>query len=470
MSGSSGWGRVRAALRGIWGGDNGRVDGTQGPVRVAVRRLAWPMAMEMVAESVFAVVDVFWVARLGVAAIAAVGLGEAAMTFVYAFALGLSIATSAIASRQVGGSGRVDAAAAPAGQAVTLAVLLSIVIGLPACLFAEHILMGIGADLATAASGVPFVRVLFAGNLSVTLMFICGAALRATGEARVPMRALWMANVLNIVLAPLLIFGVGDWHGFGVAGAAVATVSSRSIGVAYQVRHLVRRGDGIGLGWKHLWPVPALMLRLIRIAWTGALQMLLASTSAIGLYAIAARSGNVALAGCTIALRASQFVLMPALGVARAAAVLVGQNLGAGKPDRAASAVRFTATVNLAVFGTMGALLFAGAHLVATAMSQDPQVVTEATRAMRIVACAFPFYAAGTCLQGAFNGAGDTGTPAWTNFACFWLLQVPLAWLLAVPVKMGTFGLYVGVTIGFIVLAACSGTLFLRGRWKAHAI
>ncbi|KAF1007436.1 MAG: putative FMN/FAD exporter YeeO [Luteibacter sp.] len=470
MTGSSGWGRLGIVFRGLWGGGDGRVDGTQGPVRVAVRRLAWPMAMEMVAESVFAVVDVFWVARLGVAAIAAVGLGEAAMSFVYAFALGLSIATSAIAARQVGASGRVDAAAVPAGQAISLAILLSVAIGLPACLLAEHVLMGIGADAATAAYGAPFARILFAGNLSVILMFICGAALRATGEARVPMRALWMANLLNIGLAPLMIFGIGGWQGFGVAGAAIATVASRGIGVAYQLQHLARARHGICLGWKHLLPVPAMMSRILRIAWTGALQMLVASTSAIGLYAIAARSGNVALAGCTIALRASQFVLMPALGVARAAAVLVGQNLGAGKPDRAASAVRFTAIVNLTVFGAMGAILFAAAHVVATAMSPDPQVVAEGARAMRIVACAFPFYAAGTCLQGAFNGAGDTGTPAWTNFACFWLLQVPLAWVLAVPAKMGTLGLYVGVTIGFIVLAACSGTLFLRGRWKAHAI
>ena len=470
MTGLSGWRRVADALRAFTVGSGERVDGTRGPLGGAVRKLAWPMAMEMVAESIFAIVDVFWVARIGISAVAVVGLGEAAMSFVYAFALGLAIATSALVARQVGQSGRLDAAALPTGQAMSLAILLSFLLGVPACLMAEHVLSAMGADAGTAAAGAPYVRVLFAGNLSVTLMFICGASLRAAGHARVPMRALWMANGLNMVLAPLFIFGIGSWHGLGVAGAAAATVCSRGLGVIYQLRYLALGRDGIGLRWHHLRPVPAILKRVVRIGWTGALQMLVASTSAIGLYAIAARSGNVALAGCTIALRASQFVLVPSLGVARATAVLVGQNLGAGQPDRAASAVRFTATVNVGVFGTMGVILFVAARAVASALTTDPLVIEEATRAMRVVACAFPFYAAGMCLQGAFNGAGDTSTPAWTNFTCFWLLQVPLAWVLAVPAGLGTFGLYVGVTIGFAVLAFCSGALFLRGRWKVHAI
>jgi putative MATE family efflux protein len=446
------------------------VDGTQGSLPLAVRRLAWPMAVEMMAESVFAVVDVFWVARIGIGAVAVVGLAEATMSFVYAFAIGLSFATAAIIARRVGESGRADAAGPVAGQAIALSIALSVVLGVPACLFAPSILSGLGAAAATVHMGAPFSRVLFAGNLSVILMFISGAALRAIGEPRVPMRALWLANALNIVLAPLLIFGVGPMNGMGVAGAAVATVASRSIGVVYQCRHLARSKDGAGLRWWHLRPERTLMLRLGRIAWSGAAQMLVASTSAIGLYAIAARSGNVALAGCTIALRVSQCVLLPALGVARASAILVGQNLGAGKPDRAAQAVRLTAGLNLAIFGTAGVALYLGAGLVASVMTQDPAVVDEATRALRIVACAFPFYAAGMCLQGAFNGAGDTWTPARVNFVCFWLVQVPLAWLLAIPVGLGTFGLYLGVMIGFAVLAACSATLFARGRWKAHAI
>ncbi len=472
MSGTFGWIRkvssaVRAVRREAASADH--VDGTQGPVDRAVRLLAWPMATEMFAESVFAVVDVFWVARLGASAIAAVGLVEAAMSLIYAFGIGLAFATGALVARQVGETGRLNAGGPLAGQALALTVLVSFALGLPMAVFAFDILRVVGADDATARLGVACARVMFSCNVTLSLMFVCGAALRGIGQAKVPMRALWLANSCNMVLAPCLIFGWAGMPELGVAGAAVATTASRGLGVLYQTRYLAAEG-GLHVRWADLRPRFASLLRIGRIAWNGTWQMLVASTSAMGLFAIAGLSGDIALAGCTVALRVSQFVLMPSLGVARAAATLVGQNLGAGKPDRATAAIRIAAWTNMIVFGVLGALLALGAAPVAALLTPDARVALEATRALRMVAVSFPFYAAGMCLQGAFNGAGDTLTPARVNFLCFWVLQVPMAWWLAEPMGLGTFGLYLAVVIGFAALAVVSGMLFVRGRWKAHLV
>lgn len=464
-----GWIRkVSGVVRG-GGASADYVDGTQGPVDRAVRLLAWPMATEMFAESVFAVVDIFWVARLGASAIAAVGLVEAAMSLIYAFGIGLAFATGALVARQVGQTGRISAAGPLAGQALALTALVSLALGLPMALFAADILRVIGADDATTRVGTACAQIMFGGNLTLSLMFVCGAALRGAGQAKAPMRALWLANGCNMILAPCLIFGWAGMPELGVAGAAVATTASRGIGVLYQARYLASE-QGPHVRWPDLRPHLASLRRIGRIAWTGTWQMLVASTSAIGLFAIAGLSGSIALAGCTVALRVSQFVLMPSLGVARAAATLVGQNLGAGKPDRASAAVRIATWTNLIVFGVLGALLMLVAAPVAALLTPDARVAKEATHALRMVAISFPFYAAGMCLQGAFNGAGDTLTPARVNFVCFWLLQVPIAWLLAVPAGLGMFGLYLAITIGFAALAVVSSTLFVRGRWKAHLV
>jgi putative MATE family efflux protein len=459
------------AMRQILGlHSDSRVDGTQGSLEQAMRRLSLPMAIEMFAESIFVVVDLFWVARLNVSAIAVIGVVEAAMSLVYAFAIGLAYATAALVARRVGETGRVDAAGPLVGQALIITALVSFALGLPMCIYAVDILRLIGADEPTAEMGAEYAQVMFAGNITLTLMFVCSASLRATGEANVPMRALWLANACNMVLTPCLIFGWAGLPALGIVGAAVGTVVSRALGVAYQTRYLVQRDTGPGLQWEHLRPDGASMLQICRISWSGVWQMLIASTSALGLYAIASQSGSVALAGSTVALRVSQFVLLPSLGVARAAATLVGQNLGAGMPDRAATAVMIAVRLNAMVFGAIGLLLFIAAQPVARLLISDPYVLEEATLALRVVAVALPFYAVGMCLEAAFNGAGDTSTPALINFVCFWLLQVPLAWVLAIPAGLGSFGLYLAVPLGFAMLVLLSAILFVRGKWKTHQI
>ncbi|WP_257389119.1 MATE family efflux transporter [Tahibacter caeni] len=435
----------------------------------AVLLLAVPMVLEMLAESVFAVVDTYWVSRLGSEAVAVVGLTEAVMTLIYAVAIGMSFAATAIVARYVGRAGSGRAAAQIAGQIITAGMIASTVVGMTLCWFAADILRLLGGER-VAELGTGFAQVMFAGNLSVFLMFLINAIFRGAGDPAIAMRALWLANGINMLLAPCLIFGWGPFPETGVIGAALATTISRGIGVLYQLGHLCGARSAIGVGLRHLKPVAA-ELRLVTVtALSGIAQMVVSTTSGIGLFSIAALSGTAALAGCAIALRVVQFFLMPALGLAHSGATLVGQNLGAGNPERAVAAVRIAARYNMIFLGSIGVLLFVLAPWIVTLFSRELAVVDEATLALRIVVIAFPYYAAGMCLQAAFNGAGDTWTAARLNFFCFWIVQVPLAWVLAVVLEMGATGVYLSVPIAFGLLTGLAALLFLRGRWKKHEL
>jgi putative MATE family efflux protein len=457
------WRSVRSALRGE------HHDYTSAPLNRAVLLLAVPMVLEMIMESLFAVVDVFWVSRLGKEAIAVVGLTESVMSLIYAVAIGISFAATAIVARRIGEKDPARAAQA-AGQIILIGVTAAAALGLLLGSFAEDILRLMGADAKTVALGTGYTRVMLGGNATVFLIFLINAIFRGAGDAVIAMRTLWLANGLNIILDPCFIFGWGPFPELGVTGAAVATNIGRGVGVLYQVLHLTARAGRVHVRLAHLKPVRSDLLAILQPAWSGIAQLLITTTSWVGLFKILAAFGSTALAGYTIAIRVVMFALMPAWGLSNAGSTLVGQNLGAKKPERAEAAVRIAAKFNVLFLTLIGVMFVAGAAPIVSFFTDDPDVAPHAVRALWIVSLGFPLYAAGMCYEGAFNGSGDTRTPARLNFFCFWLGQVPLAWVLAHPVGLGALGVYIAVPLSFSVFAVWGGVLFRRGRWKLQKV
>jgi putative MATE family efflux protein len=425
--------------------------------------------LEMVMESLFAVVDVFWVSRLGKEAVAVIGLTESVMTLVYAVAIGMSFAATAIVARRIGEKDPAAAAAA-AGQIVLLGVTVASALGIVLGFFAPDILRLMGAEPKVVEMGSGFARVMLGGNATVFLIFLINAIFRGAGDAVLAMRTLWLANALNIALGPCFIFGLGFFPEMGVTGAAVATNIGRGVGVLYQLWHLTRGVGRVHIRAASLRPDFALMGSIMRTAGNGILQLLISTTSWVGLFKILALFGSSALAGYTIAMRVIIFALMPAWGLANAGATLVGQNLGAKQPDRAEQAVRVAAKYNMIFLGVVGLVFIALSGPIVRLFTTDPDVLVHGTRALWIVSLAFPLYAAGMCLESAFNGAGDTWTPTRLNFFCFWLGQVPLSWVLAKPLGFGPVGVFVAVPVSFSILATWSWFLFRQGRWKTKSI
>ncbi len=444
-------------------------DYTAAPLNRAVLLLAVPMVLEMVMESLFAVVDVFWVSRLGREAIAVVGFTESVMTLIYAVAIGISIAATAIVSRRIGERDP-ERAAQAAGQILLLGVVISAGLGALLAPFAPQILRAMGADAATVAVGADFTAVMLGGNATVFLIFLINAIFRGAGDAVLAMRTLWLANALNLALGPCFIFGWGPFPELGLTGAAVATNLGRGLGVVYQLWHLAGHRSRVRVRLRHLRPARADLVAILRPAWSGIAQLLISTTSWVGLFKILALFGSSAVAGYTIAIRVVIFALMPAWGLANAGATLVGQNLGARKPDRAEAAVRIATKFNMIFLGVVGVGFVLGSRLIVGLFTTDPEVVLHANRALWIVSLAFPLYAAGMCLEGAFNGSGDTRTPTRLNFFCFWLGQIPLAWLLAKPLGLGPLGVFIAVPASFTVLALWSAVLFKRGKWKEQKV
>jgi putative MATE family efflux protein len=458
------WASVRQALAGGHG-----VDYTAVTLNRAVLLLAVPMVMEMVMESLFALSDVFWVSRLGKNAIAVVGLTESIMTLIYAVAIGISFAATAIVARRIGEKNPAQASRA-AGQVLMLGLTLALGLGAIAGSLAPKILEAMGADPAVVSLGGNFSRIMLGGNLTVFMIFLLNAVFRGAGDAVIAMRTLILANTLNIILDPCFIYGLGPFPHLGVTGAAVATNVGRGIGVLYQLWHLTGRPGRIHLRLIDLKPDRAILIGVLRTSGNGILQFMINMTSWVFLFRILAHFGSQALAGYTVAMRLVVFALMPAWGLANAGATLVGQNLGAGKPDRAEAAIRTALRYNVAFLGLVGLLYVSAAHLLIRAFTNDPAVLAEGTRALWIVSLAFPLYAAGMCLGAAFNGSGDTWTPTWLNFYCFWLGQVPLAWVLAVPLGLGPTGVYIAVPVSFTALTIWTGFLFRRGKWKRQRV
>jgi putative MATE family efflux protein len=456
------WATIREAIRGS------DLDFTEVPVARAVLLLAVPMMLEMSMESLFAVVDIFWVSRLGHDAVATVGLTESMLALIYAVAMGLSAAATALVARRFGEHNQ-DEAAKTAVQAIIVGVAVALVIGIPGTLLAPSLLSLMGGSGEIARIGSRYTAVMLGGNATIVLLFVVNAIFRGAGDAVSAMRTLWLANILNIVLGPCFIFGWGPFPELGVTGAAVATNIGRGIGVGYQFFSLAR-GRRLTIERRHLRIEVDKMIALLRLATTATLQTLIETASWLGLVRILARFGSAALAGYTIAIRVVIFAILPSWGMANAAATLVGQNLGAGRPERAERAVWITALYNFMFLGTLGAVFAALPTPIARAFTSEPDVVPYAVDCLRIVSLGFVFFAYGMVMIQAFNGAGDTSTPTLINFVCFWLIKIPLAYVLAIPLHVGPRGVFVAVTVAYSAQTVAAVFLFRRGRWKAKRI
>lgn len=457
------WPKVREALLGT------ERDFTEGSIAMAITLLAIPMVLEMVMESLFAVVDVFFVAKLGSDAVAAVGLTESILTLVFAVAMGLSMATTAMVARR---SGEKDAEAASVAtfQSIVLGVIVAIAVGAAGIAFAPQILRLMGATPGIVATGTGFTQSVLGGSITVMLLFLINAAFRGAGDAAIAMRTLWIANGINMVLNPLLIFGIGPFPELGVTGSGIGTTIGRGCGVAYQVYMLTRGGGRLTLRREHLRIAPDVMRKLVRLSIGGTLQYLIGVASWIGLVRINAQFGAAAIAGYTLAIRVIIFALLPSWGLSNAGATLVGQNLGAGKPDRAEKSVWLAGVFNMVFLGLVGLLFIAFAEPIIRIFTGDPDVVRHATECLRIVSYGYVFYAYGMVMVQAFNGAGDTFTPSVINFFCYWMVQIPLAYALAMPLGMEASGVFWAIPVAESLLAIVGVLAFRRGTWKLQKV
>ena len=453
------WGAVREALAGAHGRDF-----TEGPIGRAIFILAVPMVLEMMMESIFVVVDVFVVAHLGADAVATVGLTESFMTILYTLAMGLSIGAGAMVSRRIGEKDA-DGAAHTAAQVILFGLVLSIVIGAVGAVLAPSLLRVMGASPGVIEN-VSFTRVMVGGNASVVLLFLINSVFRSSGDAATAMRTLWLANAINIVLGPALVFGWGPLPRLGIVGAAIGTTIGRGTGVLFALSRLRRRESRVRLRADHFGLDVALIGRVVRLSSAATFQVFVGMASWIGLVRILASFGSDALAGYTIGIRVVMFALLPSFGMSNAAATMVGQALGAKKPERAEEAVWKTARYNAVFLGIVGLLFVVGARQIVGGFTHDPGIAKYGVLALRTVAYGFVFYAYGMVIGNSFNGAGDTRTPTLINLFVFWLLEIPLAWVLSRQIGMGPFGVFVAMTIAFSTLAVVSALLFRRGRWK----
>jgi putative MATE family efflux protein len=457
------WSSVRDALRGT------HQDYTTGSLNRSIFLLAIPMVLEMVLESLFAVVDVFWVGRLGADAVATVGLTESILMLVMSIGMGVAMSTTAMVARRIGEKDPEDAAIS-AVQAIGLGVAISLVIGIPACIFAPELLALMGASPAIVAGGSGYARIALGGCGAIILLFLNNAIFRGAGDAAIAMRLLWVSNIINLVLDPCLIFGLGPFPHLGVTGAALATFTGRSIGVLYQFYRLMKGTERIRVLVRHLRLNVRVMVRLLRVSLTGILQFAIAHASWIGLVRIISTFGAAAVAGYTVAIRIVIFFILPSWGLSNAAATLVGQNLGAKRPDRAARAVWRTGLYNMIFLGIIGVFFIVFATPIVKLFVDDPAVASIAAAALRIVCCGNVGYAYGMVMLQAFNGAGDTITPTIVNFFGFWVLELPLAWALAAYTQLQSRGAFLAIVVAESCIAAAGMVLFRRGRWARQQI
>ncbi len=457
------WESIREALRGS------HQDYTSGSLNRAILLLAIPMVLEMVLESLFAVVDVFFVGRIGANAVATVGLTESLLSLIFAVAIGLSMSTTAMVARRIGEKDPEDASVAGV-QAIILGLSVSLLVGVPCFIFAPRLLQLMGASPEIVATGSGYARIALGGSGAILMLFLNNAIFRGAGDAAIAMRLLWVSNVINLVLDPCLIFGLGPFPRMGVTGAALATFTGRSIGVLYQFYRLGRGTERLPSLARHLRVNLGVLWRLIRVSITGILQFAIAHTSWIGLVRIVSTFGAAALAGYTIAIRIVIFVILPSWGLSNAAATLVGQNLGAGKPERAESSVWRTGFYNMIFLGAVGVALILFAEPTVRLFTQDPDVVPLAASCLRILSYGNIGYAYGMVMLQAFNGAGDTITPTWVNLFGFWFLEIPLAYWLAIPMNLRSNGAFFSIVIAECSIAAAGILLFRRGRWKQQKI
>ena len=457
------WASLRDAIRGT------NADYTKIPLRRAVFLLAVPMVLELVLESTFAVVDIFFVAKLGASAVATVGLTESYLFLLYSVAMGLAMAVTAVIARRVG-EGKQEEAAVTAVQAIIVALLVSILPAVVGIVYAQDLLRLMGADAWSIEHGYRYTQWMLGGNAVIMLLFVINAIFRGAGDAAIAMRVLWVANGLNILLDPLLIFGWGPVPAMGVEGAAIATNIGRGVGVLMQLWILFRGGQHIRvLGSQLAWR-GAVLWNIVRTSLGGVGQMLVAMTSWIFLMRILSSIGSEAVAGATIAIRVMMFTMMPAWGMSNAAATLVGQNLGAQQPERAEASVWQIGRYNMAYLVLIAVLFFAFPRQIVGIFSADANVIAIGAEWLRILSYSLFVYGWWMVSVQAFNGAGDTKTPTWINVVFFWLIQIPLAWVLALHLGLQETGVFWAVFVSETSVGLFTLWLFSRGRWKTAQV
>lgn len=457
------WASLRDAIRGT------NADYTKIPLRRAVFLLAVPMVLELVLESTFAVVDIFFVAKLGASAVATVGLTESYLFLLYSVAMGLAMAVTAVIARRVG-EGKQEEAAVTAVQAIIVALLVSILPAVVGIVYAQDLLRLMGADAWSIEHGYRYTQWMLGGNAVIMLLFVINAIFRGAGDAAIAMRVLWVANGLNILLDPLLIFGWGPVPAMGVEGAAIATNIGRGVGVLMQLWILFRGGQHIRvLGSQLAWR-GAVLWNIVRTSLGGVGQMLVAMTSWIFLMRILSSIGSEAVAGATIAIRVMMFTMMPAWGMSNAAATLVGQNLGAQQPERAEASVWQIGWYNMAYLLLIAVLFFAFPRQIVGIFSADANVIAIGAEWLRILSYSLFVYGWWMVSVQAFNGAGDTKTPTWINVVFFWLIQIPLAWVLALHLGLQETGVFWAVFVSETSVGLFTLWLFSRGRWKTAQV
>jgi putative MATE family efflux protein len=457
------WSHVRDAIRGV------PHDYTEGSIGRSLFLLAVPMVLETLMESLFAVVDVFFVAKLGADAIATVGLTESMIYIIYAVAMGLGIGAMAVVARRIGEHDPVGAAKS-AVQAIILGAIVAVVIAVVGVALAPTFLNLLGAPDTVLQIGTTYTRVMLGGNIVIVMLYMINAIFRGAGDAAIAMRVLWFANFINIVLGPCLIFGVGPFPELGVTGAAIATTIGRGCGVLYQLSQFARRNGRIIITRDHLGFDFSVMKRVWRLSTTAMFQIIIGTTSWLGLVKILSKYGSTAIAGNTIGIRIIVFALLPSWGMANAAATMVGQGLGAGKPERAERAAWMAGFYNMIFLGLIGLAFILFAEPIAGIFTREPVVLSYAASCLRTVSFGFLFYAYGMVLTSALNGAGDTWTPTWINLGCFWCWEIPLAYVLANYVGLGPRGVFWAATVAFSTLALVSAVVFTRGKWKRKVV
>jgi putative MATE family efflux protein len=453
------WATIKKSLNGE------EQDYTKGSIDMAIVLLAIPMILEMMMESLFAVADIFFVSKLGDKAVATVGLTESVLTMVYSIGIGLSSAATAMVARRIGEGDKRSAAKAGA-QVILLAVFISLLIAIPGYFYAHDLLLFMAKDPQVAESGYKFTRIMLTCNLPILLLWMLNGIFRGAGDASTSMRALWIANGVNLILDPMFIFGFGPIEAMGVTGAAYATTIGRSIGVFYQLWQLFGVGKIIKIRLEDLKPNPEIIRRLLNIGAGSTGQYLIGSASWIFVMWILAQIGTTVTAGYTIAIRIIIFTILPSWGMANAAATLVGQNLGAGQPDRAEKSVWRTGFLNMIFMGFVGVIYLIWAPFFIGLFSSDLEIIKEGALALRIMAGGYIFYGYGMILAQALNGAGDTKTPTLLNFIFFWLVETPLAYLLALRLDWGPTGVYWSIVIAESLLAVAAIWVFKKGNWK----
>ncbi|WP_430814545.1 MATE family efflux transporter [Carboxylicivirga sp. RSCT41] len=444
-------------------------DYTRIPLSRAVFLLAIPMVLEMIMESVFAVVDIYFVGKLGADAVATVGITESVLTVIYAIAFGLSMATTALVSRRIGEKNEQEASK-EALQAIITGIAISLIIAIPGIVFAKDLLRLMGASAIIVDELSTYTSIMFGGNLVIMLLFINNAIFRGAGDAAIAMRVLWIANGLNMILDPILIFGIGPFPELGIAGAAVATNIGRGIAVAYQL-YILWKGKGrIRLSGLKLAIESQRIKHLLKISLGGIAQSLIATSSWIFLVRIISNFGSEVVAGYTIGIRIILFSLLPSWGLSNAAATLVGQNLGAREPERAEKAVWGVARINLVFLGSLSILFIVFPEWFVRLFTDDLAVIHSGKQCLRIVAYGFGFYGIGMVMTQAFNGAGDTRTPTRINIIAFWMIEIPLAYVLALQIGWQEEGAFYAIIIAEAAMTLLAAYLFKKGRWKKEAV